>query len=52
MCIPCGFSSEGLPLSLQLAAAHFREATMFRVGHAYQQVTDWHLRRPTEGMTQ
>lgn len=52
MCIPCGFSSEGLPLSLQLAAAHFRESTMFRVGHAYQQATDWHLRRPTEGMTQ
>jgi aspartyl-tRNA(Asn)/glutamyl-tRNA(Gln) amidotransferase subunit A len=52
MNIPCGFSQEGLPLSLQLAAAHFEEALMFRVGHAYQQLTDWHTRRPIEGMTQ
>ncbi|MCC6532337.1 MAG: amidase [Burkholderiales bacterium] len=52
LCLPCGFSAEGLPLSLQLAAAHFREATLFRVGHAYQSLTDWHSRRPTEGLIQ
>jgi aspartyl-tRNA(Asn)/glutamyl-tRNA(Gln) amidotransferase subunit A len=52
MNIPCGFSTEGLPLSLQIAADHFDEPMMFRVGHAYQQLTDWHLRRPTEGMHQ
>ncbi|MPZ42846.1 MAG: amidase [Betaproteobacteria bacterium] len=52
MNIPCGFSREGLPLSLQLAAAHFEEALMFRVGQAYQQLTNWHTRRPIEGMTQ
>jgi Asp-tRNA(Asn)/Glu-tRNA(Gln) amidotransferase A subunit family amidase len=52
MNIPCGLSREGLPLSLQLAAAHFEEALMFRVGHAYQQLTDWHIRHPIEGMTQ
>jgi len=52
MCIPCGFSADGLPLSLQLAAAHFQEAMMFRVGHAYQQLTDWHTRRATEGLIQ
>jgi aspartyl-tRNA(Asn)/glutamyl-tRNA(Gln) amidotransferase subunit A len=52
MCIPCGFSADGLPLSLQLAARHFDEALMLRVGHCYQQHTDWHLRRPTEGLEQ
>jgi len=45
--IPCGFSrAEGLPLSLQIAAAPFAEATVLRVAHAYQQATDWHCRHP------
>ncbi|HYC44020.1 MAG TPA: amidase [Burkholderiales bacterium] len=52
MNLPCGFSSDGLPLSLQLAARHFDEALMFRVGHTYQSLTDWHTRRPTEGLVQ
>ena len=52
MNIPCGFSREGLPLSLQLATAHFAEALLFRAGHAYQTATDWHMRHPTEGMLQ
>ena len=52
MNIPCGFSGEGLPISLQLAARHFDEALMFRVGHCYQTMTDWHTRRPTEGLVQ
>jgi len=52
MCIPCGLSAEGLPVSLQLATRHFEEALLLRVGHCYQQHTDWHLRRPTEGMEQ
>ena len=52
MNIPCGFSGEGLPISLQLAARMFDEALMFRVGHCYQSLTDWHTRRPTEGLVQ
>ncbi|MGZ5126590.1 MAG: amidase [Burkholderiales bacterium] len=52
MNIPCGFSRDGLPLSLQLATAHFAEALLFRTGHAYQTATDWHLKHPTEGMLQ
>ena len=52
MNIPCGFSREGLPISLQLAARHFDEALMFRVGHSYQMRTDWHLRRPSDGLVQ
>jgi aspartyl-tRNA(Asn)/glutamyl-tRNA(Gln) amidotransferase subunit A len=47
LAIPCGFSHiEGLPLSLQIAAAPFAEATILRIAHAYQQVTDWHRRHP------
>ena len=44
--VPCGFSEEGLPLSLQIAGRPFEEATVLRAGHAYEQATDWHTRRP------
>jgi aspartyl-tRNA(Asn)/glutamyl-tRNA(Gln) amidotransferase subunit A len=46
LALPCGFSSSGLPLSLQLAGRPFEEATVLRVGHAYEQATAWHRRRP------
>jgi aspartyl-tRNA(Asn)/glutamyl-tRNA(Gln) amidotransferase subunit A len=39
---PCGFSSNGLPIGLQVAGKPFEEATVLRVAHAYQQFTDWH----------
>ncbi len=44
--VPCGFSKEGLPIGLQLAGRPFDEETVLRVAHAYEQATDWHLRRP------
>jgi aspartyl-tRNA(Asn)/glutamyl-tRNA(Gln) amidotransferase subunit A len=43
--IPCGFS-DGLPIGLQILGRHFDEATILRVAHAYQQVTDWHRQTP------
>ena len=46
MAVPCGFTSGGLPMSVQLAARPFAENTLFRIGHAYQERTDWHERRP------
>jgi Asp-tRNA(Asn)/Glu-tRNA(Gln) amidotransferase A subunit family amidase len=46
LALPCGISDSGLPVGLQLAAAPYREATLLRVGAAYQHETDWHLRRP------
>jgi aspartyl-tRNA(Asn)/glutamyl-tRNA(Gln) amidotransferase subunit A len=50
LAIPCGFSrAENMPLSLQIAAAPFQEATALRIAHAYQQATDWHRRHPTLG---
>jgi Asp-tRNA(Asn)/Glu-tRNA(Gln) amidotransferase A subunit family amidase len=44
--VPCGFSREGLPIGLQVVGNMFDEATVLAIGHAFQQVTDWHLRRP------
>ncbi len=46
LAIPCGFTSAGLPVSLQLAAGHFNDPALLRLGHAYQRVTDWHRRLP------
>jgi aspartyl-tRNA(Asn)/glutamyl-tRNA(Gln) amidotransferase subunit A len=46
LAVPCGFASSGLPLSLQIAGRAFEEASVLRVGHAYEQATDWHTRRP------
>ncbi len=44
--LPCGFDGDGLPIGLQLIGPAFEEAHLLRVGHAYQQATDWHLRTP------
>jgi aspartyl-tRNA(Asn)/glutamyl-tRNA(Gln) amidotransferase subunit A len=41
-----GFSADGLPLSLQIAGAPFADATVLRIGHAYEQATPWRERRP------
>ncbi len=45
--LPCGFSDDGLPIGMQLQAAPFAEDVLLRVGHQYQQQTEWHHRRPT-----
>ncbi len=44
--IPCGFSSAGLPIGMQIVGKAFDEGTVLRVGDAYQQLTDWHRRTP------
>ncbi len=44
--LPCGLV-DGLPVGLQLLANRFGEETLLHVAHAYQQQTDWHLRRPS-----
>jgi Asp-tRNA(Asn)/Glu-tRNA(Gln) amidotransferase A subunit family amidase len=46
LAVPCGFSAAGLPLSLQIIGRRFEDATVLRVGHAYEQATGWHRRRP------
>ena len=44
--VPCGFSSSGLPLSMQIVGRPFAESTVLRVAHAYQLLTDWHVQVP------
>ena len=44
--IPCGQSSEGLPIGLQLQAPAFEEERLLRGAHMFQQASDWHERRP------
>jgi aspartyl-tRNA(Asn)/glutamyl-tRNA(Gln) amidotransferase subunit A len=44
--VPCGFGARGRPVGLQIVGNHFDEARMLAVAHAYQQVTDFHLRVP------
>ena len=46
MTMPCGFSAAGLPLSMQIVGRAFDEATVFRLGHAYEQAAGWTARRP------
>jgi aspartyl-tRNA(Asn)/glutamyl-tRNA(Gln) amidotransferase subunit A len=41
-----GFSAEGLPISFQFVAQPFAEATLLRIAHKYQHLTDWHDRLP------
>jgi aspartyl-tRNA(Asn)/glutamyl-tRNA(Gln) amidotransferase subunit A len=44
--VPCGFDQQGLPIGLQILGRAFGEDTILRVGHAYEQSTEWHIRRP------
>ena len=44
---PVGFDSQGLPVGMQLMGPHFQEEQLFKTVHAYQQVSDWHHRKPT-----
>jgi amidase len=44
--VPCGFSAEGLPLSVQFVGRRLSESVLCRVGHAYEQATQWHLAHP------
>ncbi|MEW6516731.1 MAG: Asp-tRNA(Asn)/Glu-tRNA(Gln) amidotransferase subunit GatA [candidate division FCPU426 bacterium] len=44
--VPSGFTSQGLPVGLQLIGRAFDEQTILRMAHAYQSRTDWHARRP------
>jgi len=46
--IPGGFTSDGLPIGLQLGAGPFAEETLFRASYAYEQATTWHRRTAPE----
>jgi len=44
--LPVGFSKSGLPIGMQVLGKAFDEAMIYRIAHAYEQATPWHLRRP------
>ena len=44
--LPCGFSREGLPIGLQIMGKHFDEGKLLRAGYAFEQNTDFHLKKP------
>jgi aspartyl-tRNA(Asn)/glutamyl-tRNA(Gln) amidotransferase subunit A len=44
--VPCGWSSNGLPIGLQLVAGHGREQRLLAAGRRFQAITNWHERRP------
>jgi len=46
--IPCGFTTDGLPIGLQLQGDYFREARILQAAHQYQRATDWHARVPKD----
>jgi aspartyl-tRNA(Asn)/glutamyl-tRNA(Gln) amidotransferase subunit A len=44
--VPCGFTSSGLPIGLQISGAPFAESTVLVLAHAYEQATEWHTKHP------
>jgi len=44
--LPCGFDSQGLPVGLQLIGNYFTEDKLLSVGHQFQQITSFHLKKP------
>jgi aspartyl-tRNA(Asn)/glutamyl-tRNA(Gln) amidotransferase subunit A len=48
LALPCGVSQAGLPLALQIVGRPFDEATVLRVGRAYERAAGWSSRRPVE----
>lgn len=43
---PCGFSSDNLPIGLQILGKSFDEDSILRVAHAYEKVNNWNLKTP------
>ena len=44
--LPCGFTSNGMPIGLMIAGPHFSRRKVLALAYAYQQATDWHKRQP------
>ncbi len=46
MSVPCGFSSEGLPVGLQIMGTHFNEEMLLKVAYGFEQATEFHKEKP------
>ena len=44
--LPCGFTSDGLPIGLQIIARPWAESLILRAAYAYEEATSWHKRVP------
>jgi aspartyl-tRNA(Asn)/glutamyl-tRNA(Gln) amidotransferase subunit A len=44
--VPCGFTSSGLPIGLEIAGPRFSESRILALAQAFERATDWHKRRP------
>jgi aspartyl-tRNA(Asn)/glutamyl-tRNA(Gln) amidotransferase subunit A len=44
--VPCGFTTAGLPIGLQIIGPRWREDKVLQLAYAYEQATDWHKRSP------
>jgi len=44
--VPCGFTSTGLPIGMQIIGPPGGDAVVLQLAQAYEQATDWHKRRP------
>jgi aspartyl-tRNA(Asn)/glutamyl-tRNA(Gln) amidotransferase subunit A len=44
--VPCGFTTDGLPIGLQVVSRAWNESGVLRIGYTYQEATDWHKTQP------
>jgi amidase len=44
--LPGGMTADGVPVGFQIVGRNFDEAGILAAGHAFQQASDWHMRRP------
>ena len=44
--VPCGFTSGNLPVGLQIIGKHFDEESVLKTAYAFEQATEWHMRKP------
>lgn len=52
LALPAGFTSDTMPIGMQLMGRKFAEEELLQWGHAYQQLTDWHLKEPEIAKTE
>jgi Asp-tRNA(Asn)/Glu-tRNA(Gln) amidotransferase A subunit family amidase len=45
--VPCGFTTSGLPVGLQIVGPHFADRTVLAAAHVYEQEAGWSTRRPS-----
>ena len=45
--MPCGFTSEKLPIGLQIVGRRFDDATVLRAARAFEQAQPWAQHKPS-----